>query len=151
MSFLSLPHFVLDSPEFGELSGNELRMLLELARQYRGGNNGDFSATREQLRQRNWPSHQTIDVALRRLEVKGWIVKTRQGGKRIGCTLYAITIWPVDACGGKHHWPTERKASHRWKNKSTGPIPIIGKPDYQAHERIRAHNSGHFHAQSYPK
>ncbi len=138
-SFISMPHFVLNSAEFAELTGNELRMLMELARQYRGSNNGDMEASRERLmKERGWKSHQTIDAQLAKLERKGWIVKTRQGGKRIGCTLYAVTIWPVDECGGKHQWPAEHKASHRWKNKTTGPISIIHRPDYQAQRDIAA-------------
>lgn len=137
-SFISMPHYVLNSDEFAALTGNELRMLMELARQYKGNNNGDLTAMREQLVARGWKSHQTIDAQLAKLERKGWIVKTRQGGKRIGCTLYAVTIWPVDECGGKHHWPAEHKASHRWKNKSTGPIPVIPRPDYQAQRDLAA-------------
>lgn len=137
-SFISLHHYVLNSDEFAALTGNELRMLMELARQYKGNNNGALTAMREQLVARGWKSHQTIDVQLAKLERKGWIVKTRQGGKRIGCTLYAVTIWPVDACGGKHQWPVEHKASHLWKNKSTGPISIIHRPDYQAQRGIAA-------------
>lgn len=137
-SFISMPHYVLNSDEFAALTGNELRMLMELARQYKGNNNGALTAMREQLVARGWKSHQTIDVQLAKLERKGWIVKTRQGGKRIGCTLYAVTIWPVDECGGKHQWPAEYKASHRWKNKTTGPISIIHRPDYQAQSGIAA-------------
>lgn len=137
-SFISMPHYVLNSDEFAALTGNELRMLMELARQYKGNNNGDLTAMREQLVARGWKSHQTIDAQLAKLERKGWIVKTRQGGKRIGCTLYAVTIWPVDECGGKHQWPAEHKASHRWKNKTTGPIFIIHRPDYQAQKGIAA-------------
>jgi len=138
-SFVSLHHFVLNSPEFAALTGNEVRMLLELVRQYRGSNNGDLTATREQLVERGWKSHQTIDAQLTKLERKGWIVKTRQGGKRCGCTLYAVTIWPVDACGGKHQWPIEHKASHRCKNKkTTGPISVNYRPDYQAQKDIAA-------------
>jgi len=137
-SFISLPHYVLDSPEFAALTGNELRMLLELGRQYKGVNNGDLLATRERLVERGWKSHQTIDAQLAKLERKGWIIKTRQGGKRIGCTLYAVTIWPVDECGGKHHWPPERKASHLWRKKTTSPISNDDRPDYQAQRDIAA-------------
>lgn len=30
-SFLNLPHFILDSPQFAALTGHELRMLIALA------------------------------------------------------------------------------------------------------------------------
>lgn len=138
-SFISMPHYVLNSPEFAALDGNETKMLMELARQYKGTNNGDFSATRKQLMEhRGWNSHGTIDAQLAKLEAKGWIVKTHQGGKRMGCNLYAVTFWPVDECKGKHQWPAEYKASHLWKNKSTGPISTISRPDYQAQNSFAA-------------
>lgn len=137
-SFISMPHYVLNSPEFAALTGNELRMLMELARQYKGTNNGDLTATREQLLERGWNSHKTIDAQLAKLEEKGWIVKTRQGGRRIGCTLYAVTFWPVDECHGKHQWPAEHKPSHRWKNKTTGPLITHSWPPQEAQNSLAA-------------
>ena len=131
-TFMGIPHFVLRSPQWALLSGAEVKMLIELAMQYNGHNNGDFSATREHLRARGWKSHQTMDAALRSLEKKGWIVKTRQGGKHAGCTLYGVTWEAVDDCNGKHQWPPERKPSHAWKGKVEGLIFRQRRPDFQA-------------------
>lgn len=116
-TFVRWPHFVLNSSEIADLSGSEARMLLELVRQYNGRNNGDLSATYELAKHRGWPSEATMWKALKGLQAKGWIVTTRQGGRHIGCSLYAITWLPVDECDGKHHYPAERKASHLWKRK----------------------------------
>lgn len=137
-SFIQIPHFVLDSPEFAQMTGAELRMFFELARQFKGSNNGDMAATRDQLESRGWSSHETVQRALKGLERKGWSVKTRQGGKHLGCTLWGLTIWPIDECGGKLSYPAEYKASHLWKEKNSGPIIGQRRPDYRALTRVAA-------------
>lgn len=107
-----------------------MKLLWELARQYRGTNNGDLSATAEMLKERSgtWASKDTLSRKLRYLEERGWIVRTRQGGRHIGCNLYAVTWWPVDACGGKHQHPAEHRASHAWKNATDTPSAGERKP-----------------------
>lgn len=117
-SFVQIPHFVLESRQWGEMDAYAMKLLMELARQYKGSNNGDLSATAEMLKDRSatWSSKDTLPKKLRHLEDHGWIVKTRQGGRHVGCNLYAITWWPIDACDGKHQHPSESKASHLWKN-----------------------------------
>ena len=119
---MQMPHFVLESPQWGRMDAFAMKLLLELARQYRGTNNGDLSAPAATLKKRykGWGSKSTLPNKLKYLENHGWIVKTRQGGKHT-CCLYAITWWPVDECGGKHHHPLETKASHAWKNANAAP------------------------------
>lgn len=119
---MSIPHFVLESPQWGRMDAFALKLLWELARQYRGNNNGDLSATAVTLKDRSatWSSKDTLPKKLRYLEDHGWIVKTRQGGRH-ACSLYAVTWWPVDHCEGKHHHPAETKASHAWKNAIAAP------------------------------
>lgn len=121
-SFVRIPHFVLRSPQWAALSGSAVKLLLELAGQYNGRNNGDLSATYTDLRERGWASNDTLQRALKELEACAWIVRTRQGGRHIGCNLYAVTWEPVDPCDGKHQHPVSHKASHAWKN-------AIGRPD----------------------
>lgn len=122
-SFIQIPHFVLESPQFGAIEPFALKLLMELARQYRGNNNGDLSATVEMLKSRyhSWRSKSTLPNRLGWLEARGWIVKTKQGGRHIGCNLYGITWWPIDACPEKHQHPQERKACHLWKNANDPP------------------------------
>ena len=121
-TFVRLPHFVLRSPQWVALSGTAIKLLLELAGQYNGRNNGDLSATYTDMKARGWASNDTLQRALRELEAGAWIVRTRQGGRHIGCNLYALSWEPVDSCDGKHQHPVSNKASHAWKN-------AIGRPD----------------------
>lgn len=115
-SFVSIPHFILDSEQWAALPASSVKLIMELARQFKGNNNGDLAVTATMLRDRGWPSEPTIWKHLHLLEERQWIVRTRRGGRHIGCNLYAITWWPIDECGGKHHAVAERKASHAWKN-----------------------------------
>lgn len=116
-SFLALPHFMLKSAEFASLSGNSVKLLLELAAQYDGKNNGNLSATSTTLAERGW-SPATIARAKVQLIEAGFVLKTRQG-HRHACDLFAITWQPVDACDGKHQEPVESVPSHRWQKIKT--------------------------------
>lgn len=122
-SFVQIPHFVLESAQWASMDPIALQLLMELVRQYRGNNNGDLSATPDSLGLRNsrWNSRSVLYGRLRWLEQHGWIVKTRQGGKHLGCCLYAVTFWPINACPEKHPCSQETKPSHMWRNANSVP------------------------------
>jgi hypothetical protein len=113
-SFLKLPHYILRSNEFGNLRPWAAKLLIELAKEYKGYNNGDFSAAYSVLKQRGWNSPGTLSSALKELQADGWILLTRQGGKN-RCSLYAITWWSIDGCNGKHDYHEENIALNTWK------------------------------------
>jgi hypothetical protein len=101
-SFLLLPHAYLDSEQYAQLSPRAVKALLDLASQYRGKNNGDLAATWSVMRRCGWTSKDQLYKALQELLNFGWIVCTRRGGRdRTLPTLYAVTIWGIDYCGGK--------------------------------------------------
>lgn len=113
--FLSIEHRIADSDEFGQLSGNALKLLLELARQYRPGHNGDLSVPWSLLRTRGWRSQGTVADAKRELLEGGWIIETRKGGKHL-CSLYALSYYPIDA-SDKHQEPATTTAPDLWKKR----------------------------------
>ena len=103
-TFVLIPHCVLDSPDYINLSCKSKVLLIDLARQYRGKNNGDLSAAMGVLRKRNWKRGATVCAAIKELIDANLILKTREGqflnpGGR--CALYAITWQPIDDCYGK--------------------------------------------------
>lgn len=72
-------------------------VLMAIAAQYRGNNNGDLALTWKIARAFGIGSKEHLVQALAFLLERGLIVKTRQGGKRpLGPTLYAITWKPID-------------------------------------------------------
>lgn len=135
-SFIALPHAILESVEYAALSAHAVKLLLDLFAQYRGDNNGDFSAAWKVMKSRGWTSKAMLYRALRELQNKGWIVTTRQGGKaRLGanriCSLYAVTWKPIDPCDGKLDVAFTRVASSTWRRenqKATPPVDRIGLP-----------------------
>lgn len=99
-SFVQLPHYVLQSQAWTRLSGWQTKWLLDLMAQYNGRNNGDLSMPWSYLNKRGWASRDTASRARIKLLEVGWIVITRKGWKKIP-TLYAVTLWGIDECGGK--------------------------------------------------
>jgi hypothetical protein len=113
VTFLGLPHFVINSPQWAALTGNEVKMLIEIAGQYNGSNNGDLSYPRSRYATRGWSGNDVAHRALTALKAKGWILVTRAGG-RTGCSLYAVTFFPMDE-SSKHPCHREHKPCHFWK------------------------------------
>jgi hypothetical protein len=112
-SFLALPHHMLKSPEFAALGYSATKLLLEIAMQFNGKNNGDLSATVTLLGERGWNSGVLIR-AKEELIRSGFIVKTRQGGRHV-CDLFGVTWLPIDRCDGKHDHPAETVPLNLWK------------------------------------
>lgn len=121
-SFIQIPHDVLNCQNYSRLSHKARSILLDLGRQYRGKNNGDLSATWNQLKDRGWHSKGTISTALAELEHYGMIRKTRQGGRK-RCNVYAIKWRPVDECGGKLEVRATNVAPGDWKE--TRPVLML--------------------------
>src|SRR5687767_4202288 len=88
--YLHLPDALTALEDFYSLNGSALRLLIYIARQYNGRNNGDLCATPSLLKQYGWNSNGQITEALRELIEKNLLILTRQGGLRMGCSLYAI-------------------------------------------------------------
>lgn len=94
--FLALPHVVMDSPAFRNLSGPALRLLLDIARQFKGDNNGQMVACTAYLKTRGWNSNDTAMRARRELEASGLIVETRKGMRPNRAAWYALTWNSLD-------------------------------------------------------
>ena len=114
--FLSLPYVVLEHPEYISLSKKAVKLLIDLAIQYNGHNNGDFCATFSMMKKRGWSSNDQLQKALKELIAKNFIMLTRQGGKKIA-NLYAITWQPIDECGGKLDISSTKKAPRSFREK----------------------------------
>ena len=98
-SFVSFPHSVLKHPAFATLTTRATKLLIDLATQYRGKNNGDLSMPLSQMRNRGWNSSDQLHKAKNELLERGLILVSRQGGRN-KCSLYAVTWQPIDDCKG---------------------------------------------------
>jgi hypothetical protein len=99
--YFHLPNALTEHPDFIALSGSAVKLLIEIGRQFNGGNNGDLCASISILAKRGWTSNNKLSRAKKELIERGWIIKTKKGGLGLGPDLFAITWQPIHECGGK--------------------------------------------------
>jgi hypothetical protein len=122
--FCALERGVFDSPEVSHLTHRAFRALIDLFIQYRGYNNGAFTACWTYMHKRGWRSKSQLRKALMELESRGWIVKTRQGNIRAG-NLYAVTFQGIDRCRGMDAGVTpDSMPLHLWRLPQYAGLPV---------------------------
>lgn len=92
-----MPLAFLRSRACAELSPHGSKLLLDVLALL-GPNatrNGDLSLAPKAMAMRGWSGRSTLQAAVKELEAHGLLVRTRQGG-RLDCTLYALTLFPID-------------------------------------------------------
>lgn len=102
--FVGIPFCVLESNDYIGLSYKSKALLIDLALQYNGKNNGDLTAAFAILKKRGWVREATIFTAVKELMVANLIIRTREGkfqNPHSRCALYAITWQPINECFGK--------------------------------------------------
>lgn len=109
-SYTPNPHNVLDSNAFTGASYRAKAMIHEFMRQHNGRNNGHLHACYSWLSERGWLSKEAISEAVKELELRGLILKTKQGGLDLGPSLYALTWLRITNFSGldiqqKAYWP----------------------------------------------
>jgi len=118
-----IPKALLESEEYAALTAHEVRLLIDILVQFNGyTNNGDLQCTWREMQKRGWRSRDTLARALHGLLDKGFIVKTRQGGKH-RCSLYGVTWVEIHECKGKLDVKPTRLALGSWRNKSVPRLP----------------------------
>ncbi len=100
-AFITLPLSVLSGAAYLGLNAHARMLLFDLAAQYRGDNNGDLCAAWKLMHPRGWKSEETLGKAKRDLLESGLIVETRKGARPNKCSLFALTWYALDDCGGK--------------------------------------------------
>ncbi|WP_179197320.1 hypothetical protein PWP89_16250 [Stenotrophomonas rhizophila] len=120
-TFVRLPHPMIKSPAFYALGGGALKMLMFLAAQYNGRNNGDLSATKAMVAEAGVCATSKLGGLLAQLEGAGFIVQTRHGNRKL-CNLYALTWYGIDTCPGKSLELLPGPPRNDWrKTRAVGP------------------------------
>lgn len=96
--FIALPYSVLNSPLFIALPPHAVKLLIDVAAQYRGDNNGDLSLAWKLMKPRGWRSEATLHKAKCELLAAGLLYETRKGHRPNVCSLFALTWHHLDAC-----------------------------------------------------
>lgn len=104
LRFAGIPHVVMESDDYKNLHASAKALLLDIAYQLNGHNNGDLSASFGTMKKRGWVSQETLRKARNALLDANLITKTRQGKFQAGdsvCSLYAVTWYQIHDCVGK--------------------------------------------------
>lgn len=104
MGAFMLPKALMAHPDFSELSSSALKVLMVLGYQFNGRNNGNLSATHSMLQEWGGMAKATLAAALRELQERNLIIKTRtnyKGRDGARCALFALAWAPIDDCPGK--------------------------------------------------
>lgn len=98
---VAIPFAVLNGAAYLGLNAHARMLLLDLAAQYRGDNNGDLCMAWKVMHPRGWKSEETLSKAKRDLLESGLLFETRKGARPNKCSLFALTWYALDDCGGK--------------------------------------------------
>ena len=120
--FLALPYAVLTSAAYLSLSPHGIKLLVDLGMQYHGKNNGDLCAAWKLMRPRCWRSEETLAKAKKELLHAELIVETRKGGRPNRTTLYALTFFHLDYCGGKLDITEASFPYGAWRHHQAQPL-----------------------------
>jgi len=113
-TFVGIPMIVMDSPAYCRLGGWDVKLLMDIARQYNGYNNGDLCAAWKTMKPKGWNSKGTLNRALQTLQELGFVEQTRQGGRN-RCSLFSLTWQPIDECKGKLDVSPTQTPSNRYR------------------------------------
>lgn len=98
--FLALPIVVLESPGYRSASHTARSLLLDIAMQYTGNNNGRLTASAKYLQAKGWTSNDTIVRARRELLECGLLIETRKGARPNKAAWYALSWHDLDQLTG---------------------------------------------------
>ncbi len=133
--FARIPHSVLESEAVTTLEHAAFRVLVILASQYSGRNNGTQALTEQHARRYGFSGRDTLYRSLRELEGRGLIVCTRRGMKiKNVFTLYALGWEDIDNRDGRPLDVPEPRNNLRWLNWKA-PAPKALKTEIHTDDR----------------
>jgi len=121
-AFITLPLSVLNGAAYLGVSAHARMLLLDLVAQYRGDNNGDLCAAYSLMKPRGWKSTHTLHKAKLELIEAGLIVETRTGSRPSKASLYAVTWYAMDDCGGKLDFSAQSFPRGAYRLKDPRPV-----------------------------
>jgi hypothetical protein len=126
-TFALLPLVVLESPGYRAASHPARSLLVDMALQYTGGNNGKLVACAKYLAPLGWRSNDVIVRARRDLIDCCLIVETRKGARSNRAGWYALTWLDLDVTEGLDIDPKLYERSFRRR--------------YMRPDKVQAHNA----------
>lgn len=126
MAFV-IPYTLLRHTNFIRLSPHAHKLLMDMARQYTGFNNGYLCGSWALMKECGWHSPTTLRAATLELEHYGIIRRTKQGGRN-QANLHALTWRRIDDKKGKPLDVCQTLApTDDWKNERPEYVRVSGK------------------------
>lgn len=122
---VAIPVSVLNGAAYLGLGAHARMLLLDLAAQYRGNNNGDLCLAWKLMKPRGWKSEATLNKAKKALLEAGLIVEARKGARPNKCALIALTWYALDDCDGKLDITAQSFPRGAYKLKDAPPVIIL--------------------------
>lgn len=98
--FVALPWTMLDCPAYVALSVHAKALLIEIARQLNGSNNGMLLCSRAKLVPRGWTSNDMLTKSRRELIDAGFLHQTVMGQRPNRASWFAVTWCDLDRIDG---------------------------------------------------
>lgn len=98
--YIALPHVVINSPSYRALGYPARALLIDIARQYTGTNNGRLVACAKYLKPLGWNSNDTVSRALSELKASSLLIETRMGMRPNRAAWFALGWYQLDASDG---------------------------------------------------
>ncbi len=125
--FVALPFVVIDSPSYQALGFAARALLIDIARQHTGSNNGRLVACAKYLAPKGWNSNGTVSRALKELQAAGLLVQTRLGMKPNRAAWFALGWQSLDETSGLDIDPrTYRTGQYKMPPMVKALTPIKG-------------------------
>lgn len=125
--YFTFPYFMAQHEAFRSLSGAAVKVYIELRCRFNGGNNGELSLSLEEGARLLGLGKATVQRALKELEDKGFIVRTRQGqwyGRM--ASLYAVTSEGSKGRIATNAWKHVRPAKTDFSSDTDPYQPLYG-------------------------
>lgn len=96
-AWLPAPLEFLRSRACAELSPHGVKLLVDVMSMLgpNASKNGDICLTPKIMKVRGWSGRESLGAAVHELVTHGLLMQTRQGS-RLDCSLYAVTLYPMD-------------------------------------------------------
>lgn len=98
--FLGIPHWVMYHPAFRAASHRARALLLDVALQYNGRNNGKLVVCDKAMKPLGWKSKDGLQKARQELLGLGLLIETRRGARPSKAAWYALGWLPLGVTDG---------------------------------------------------
>ena len=129
--FIALPWQVVDSLAYQGLTSYGKALLIDIARQYTGTNNGALRCSRAYMQPRGWTSMDMLTKAKRELLDAGLLFETVKGCRPNKASWFALTWLTLDKLDGFDAGAVAAFERSAYRKKSSEKTQALDRPMVQ--------------------